>query len=443
MKFTAEYSWLESYLDNDSFWLEDVLTWDETFDMAMADYNLYFFFTSAFFVNSHFFLDSITKMSFLDILLFSESDSYNASRELFDFVMWDHLSYINNNVIFSQFLFYTNNQDFIVVLLHNAPELMIALNDFFNSYWLNYIMSFLPSAVFDVFSDSLQSTVAEFSDYAVMFMVFVWIEILFVNLCRVFNWNNPLDAYLVRIWAWTFYMSRAYRQEFEAAISTFFLVFLYMSMMLMTWDDDQEEMIEGFNGLLFNFFLGLFAYYTFKVSIHYLSFFEASISEGRNFAFVLTQFVRDVTNNFAFCLRYLTLIARLNIYDLNDDILDSYYIFLGDFDDDEYYMDMVFSAFSTMFFDTDNNDDRSFFLEDEVDITADLFSLYFVIWGKFALFNFFGLEEIGRVGLALFITYLMVFEVHSLNRSYVEDTYLTNKRFSYMRSFEKKLSNIL
>lgn len=73
-------------------------------------------------------------MSFLDILLFSESDSYNASRELFDFVMWDHLSYINNNVIFSQFLFYTNNQDFIVVLLHNAPELMIALNDFFNSY---------------------------------------------------------------------------------------------------------------------------------------------------------------------------------------------------------------------------------------------------------------------------------------------------------------------
>jgi hypothetical protein len=37
----------------------------------------------------------------------------------------------------------------------------------------------------------------------------------------------------------------------------------------------------------------------------------------------------------------------------------------------------------------------------------------------------------------------MVFEVHSLNRSYVEDTYLTNKRFSYMRSFEKKLSNIL
>jgi hypothetical protein len=443
VKFTAEYSWLESYLDNDSFWLEDVLSWDETFELALSDYNLFFFFTSAFFVNSHFFLDSITKMSFLDILFFSETDSYNASRELFDFIMWDHLSFISNNFFFSQFLFYTNYQDFISTVLHHSPELTLALSEFTNSYWLNYAMSYLPSASFDVFSDSFHSSISEFMDYMILFMVFVWAAIIFSHACRIMNWNNPLEIYLVRMFTWIFYMSRAYRQEFESALKTFFLVFFYMSMMLMTWDDDQEEMIEGFNDLLFNFFLSLFAYYTLKVSVHYLSFLEASISEGRNFAFVLTQFVRDMTNNFAFVLRYLTLIARLNIYDLNDDILDSYYIFLGDFDDDEYYMDMFFSLFSTMFFDTDNNDDRSFFLEDEVDFSADLFSLYFVIWGKFTLFNFFGLEEVARVGLALFITYLIVFEVHSLNRSYVEDTYLANKRFSYMSSIKKGMSNIL
>ncbi len=49
MQFTAEYSWLESYLDNDAFWLEDVLSWDETFDLAFSDYNLYFFFYKFFF----------------------------------------------------------------------------------------------------------------------------------------------------------------------------------------------------------------------------------------------------------------------------------------------------------------------------------------------------------------------------------------------------------
>ena len=132
--------------------------------------------------------------------------------------------------------------------------------------------------------------------------------------------------------------------------------------------------------------------------------------------------------------------VRLNIYDANDDILDSYYIFLGDFDDDEYFIDLFFSMFSVLFFDTDNNDDRSFFFEDEADFSADLFSLYFIIWGKLSLFVFFIIEEIARVGLALYITYLIVFEVHSVNRSYVEDTYFATKRSS-SESF-KKLSNI-
>jgi len=55
MKFNAEFNWLESYLDNDSLWLEDVLNWDETFDLILSDYNIFSFLTSAFFVNSHFF----------------------------------------------------------------------------------------------------------------------------------------------------------------------------------------------------------------------------------------------------------------------------------------------------------------------------------------------------------------------------------------------------
>jgi hypothetical protein len=68
------------------------------------------------------------------------------------------------------------------------------------------------------------------------------------------------------------------------------------------------------------------------------------------------------------------------------------------------------------------------FLEDEFDLATDLYSLYFVIWSKFALFIAFILEELGRVALALFITYLILFEVQAVNRSYVEDTYFAAKR---------------
>ena len=95
MKFNAEYNWLKSYLDNDSLWLEDVLNWDETFDLILSDYNIFSFLTSAFFTNSHFFLDSFTKLSLLDVMFINETDSFNYSKELFDLMMWDNLSFIN------------------------------------------------------------------------------------------------------------------------------------------------------------------------------------------------------------------------------------------------------------------------------------------------------------------------------------------------------------
>ena len=122
---------------------------------------------------------------------------------------------------------------------------------------------------------------------------------------------------------------------------------------------------------------------------------------------------------------------RLNIYDGIDDILDSYYIFLADFDEEEYFSDSFFSLFATLTFDTDVNDDRSFMFEDEMDLLADLFTIYFIIWGKFAYFWLFLLEEIARVALALYVTYLLIFEINAVNRSYFEDSYLSDTRSVY------------
>jgi len=38
------------------------------------------------------------------------------------------------------------------------------------------------------------------------------------------------------------------------------------------------------------------------------------------------------------------------------------------------------------------------------------------------------LEEIFRVFLAFYIIYLIIFEVHSVNLSYLEDFYVTSKK---------------
>jgi len=219
--------------------------------------------------------------------------------------------------------------------------------------------------------------------------------------------------------------------QFEAAVTVFFLLFLYGTMMIITFDDDQEEFLEYFEQLLFTAVFYVLIYYIIRVGVHFFSFLEASISEGRTFSFVVAQFRRDALNTFAFVMRLFTLMVRFFIYETNDDILDSYYIFIGDFDDDEYFNELFFSIFPTLFFDSDNNDDRSMFLEDEIDFSVDLFSLYFIFLTKLGSLMFYVPEGIARTFLALYIGYLIVFEVHTANRSYTEDMYLSLKRTTF------------
>ena len=52
---------------------------------------------------------------------------------------------------------------------------------------------------------------------------------------------------------------------------------------------------------------------------------------------------------------------------------------VGDFDDDEYINELFLSIHGTIFFTMDNQDDRSFLLEDENDFSNDLFYTYFVL----------------------------------------------------------------
>ena len=199
-------------------------------------------------------------------------------------------------------------------------------------------------------------------------------------------------------------------------------------MLIATFDDDQEELIELFDTGLFYFFCGLIAFLLFRYSIHYFAFLEASVTEGRSISYVTKQFSRDFINTFALFLRFFILLFRVNVYDTLDDFYDSYYIFVGDFDDDEYYGDMFIAMYGLFFFDCDANDDRAFSLEDECEFVLNFFFVYFVCWAKFALFTLFILEEILRLSLGFYICYLIIFEVHSVNGSYIEDSYFASSR---------------
>ena len=189
-------------------------------------------------------------------------------------------------------------------------------------------------------------------------------------------------------------------------------------------------MIELVDNLYFYFFTLLTSYFVIRHSIHFFSFLEATTIGTRSNRFIVTQFKADVLALFSFTLRFYMLMFRVNVYDTVEDVLDTYYIFVGDFDDDEYVNELFFSLHGTLFFTMDNHDDRSFLYEDESDFSYDLYYLYFILWGKFAYFFYFTLEIAGKILLGLYISYLIMFEVHSVSVSYHEDNYIASKRAS-------------
>jgi len=201
--------------------------------------------------------------------------------------------------------------------------------------------------------------------------------------------------------------------------------------MLMSVDDDREETMEFVDTIYFFFFSFVIVYFFYKHSVHYFSFLESSASGSRSTMFLLTQFKGDFLALFSMILRFYSLLLRLNVYDILDDCLDFYYVFLGDFDDDEYLNELFFNMHGTLFFTMDNQDDRSYLLEDENDFSSDIFYIYF-LWGKIFYFLFYTVELIGRFGLAFYVIYLVLFEIYGVNCSFQEDVYFNFKKFRFV-----------
>jgi hypothetical protein len=120
-------------------------------------------------------------------------------------------------------------------------------------------------------------------------------------------------------------------------------------MTLFAFDDDQEEVIEYVNSFFFYVFSLCIFYLVYKHSVHFFSFLVASTSKGRSASF-MGQFQVDIMDTLSVGLRFYILLFRMNVYDTLEDFFDSYYIFIGDFDDDEDFQELFLSIHGTLFF---------------------------------------------------------------------------------------------
>jgi hypothetical protein len=324
-------------------------------------------------------------------------------------------------------MWYTDSQTFCSVALRHSPELVSAVNDFFVAYTNPFLLSYATTAASYVFSDYSSSLIQRALNLAALICLAAWLGTFFFSILRLLSWHHALEAYSTRLTLYLASLSKENRIQVESLLLTTLLFTTLFALNLITFKDLTEESSEALSVLLFKVFLVVYLFFLYKNSTHYLPFLEASLA-GRSTVSVLIQFVKDFANSFVLLLRFLTLLFRLNIYDAVDDVLDSNYIFICDFEEDSFFADTLATFYRAVLINTDLFGDKTVFFEPNLDASYDLFATYFLICSKFVSLIVFFLEEVGRVLLAFFIVYLVIFEMQSVNRSYAEDLFTTNRR---------------
>ena len=428
MLYTADYYWFANYDQSDIALLDESINWDEALSHMLTPYVPVLSLLASAFNNSQLSTSWLSTLSWVETIFFSKILPLHAPQTLHLALSLDTIILLNTKYGSSAFLlFHSELQDWLLTIFYNAPELSFALSDWFSTVKYANQIEEASSSLFDSYQDIHNVKISEFVENIVLFALYSWLILIVMHGLRLRAMRDSINPYFARLYFFLFGYACENRIQVDAVFDAFFLVALFFTMMIITFDDDREEIIEFINLHLFYIFLATFVCHFWKYSIHYLSFLDSSRKGTSSTIFILGQFLFDVLNLIGFSLRFVLLMARLNIYDGIDDILDSYYILFIDFDEEEYMQETAPDVSSFSYFDTDVQDDRSSLLEDENDLTVDLYSLYAVLWGKYVFYLAFFLEEIARVGLALFVTLLLMLEINAVNRSYSEDDYAEEK----------------
>ena len=425
-----EINWVFTYKSSNQMWLTDSLNWEKTSSIISMDWSLPSFITQSSFVNQHILFDTIIKFSYLDVLLLYTSNLVNVQSTLYLHVMNDSFWQLTTCFLPLPTLLHSEYQETLSTTFLIAPELSSLFNDFITTFYFNSTLNYSVSSVFDSYISNLNIFYGEGIVYYLLFIIYIWYIIYCFLITLLLKWGTSVPFHFIRGYYYFYSMAKDLRLQFETVLQTIVFIALYWSIVIFTFDDDQEEAIEFLDASIFYFFSVLFLYFIYKHSIHYFAFLANSEGEGRTSKFVALQFKSDFLNTFSVVIRFYALFFRVNVYDFIEDVLDTYYIFIGDFDDDEYLNELFLSLHGTLLFTLDNQDDRSFLLEDENDFSNDLFYTYFVLWGKFVFFFVYLLEIVPRIILGFFIFYLVIFEIHGVNQSYKEDVFFLNKRLN-------------
>lgn len=425
----ANNNWATTYVEGSQTWFPNLLEINIKVSTRMTnDVSLLDSIAHSTFLNSYVDLRGLQGHSLLDHIIVLQSRPQSRrqwtayTQTLFSRLATDWVPH-NNLYLYPIVFIYQyeqHNADDIIQVV--APDLIKAVSQQIHSYWVTRTLITYPVALFDTIISHIEANYLKSSGFVMLITsVPMWCGVIFYFFVLV----------LLPLWKLLpFTLVRTFNQLYKTSVglsSSFEFIFfiaaslgLYVLMLLLASDDISEQVSELIN----TYYLTLFTYLIFSLillySVHIFTFLALSAYSKRSLLVVLRQFKNDILDLLSLILRFYILLFRLNVYDLLEDLFDGYYIFLGDFGD-EYLLDTSLFAINSFEGFTANNNDENFDFEDtNTSLWFDIFKVYYYVWGQFTYFYVFCLEEGARLLLAVYIIFLIFFEIHATNMRFLE-----------------------
>jgi hypothetical protein len=141
--------------------------------IIISDFSFLSFINNSFFLNSHLLVDSLTKVSQLDLILLLSNSSLMSFKVLFFSFLLDFNLEFTNVYLLELSLFSANYQDIFSLVMVLSPELIMAFSDYFSLCFGESKFNFLPSAVFDSYSNNLNYSISDSNVYFILFFLYV------------------------------------------------------------------------------------------------------------------------------------------------------------------------------------------------------------------------------------------------------------------------------
>ena len=323
-----------------------------------------------------------------------------------------------NFLFFSDFFGLTllGLQDLVFVSCFMDSSVIFILLDFIFLTSLKYSFATNSFLIYDFFLYSTVLTFWSMTYFFISFIILCLILFFFVSTTKLSYFMNFSMFIRFKVFWQALLIHFRFSQDFVIFVYYFIIFWIFL---LLNFDDIYMELVELNHTLLVFIFFAVILFFFYQNGVHFFSYLETSLKERYSSSWLFHQFVRDLSSTFALLLRFGLLIFRLNVYDLLDDFLDSYYIFVCDFDDDFIFEENSLLSSQSIIF-MNNLLDNELFYFSEVDFNLNWYSIYFIFLGKL-FFSFFFLLELGfRTVLALYIFYLIFLEIHNTLVTLVE-----------------------